>query len=317
MAFDEVEFPVDVALGARGTTRFSTSIIEVDGGAEERIARWNGARREYDVGTGIQSRQRLYDVYSFFVARTGPANGFRFLDRLDHTSAGDGIGATTPRDVTIGTGDGTATQFQLVKKYASGSVTRTRNITKPVGGSVVISFDDATQAASGYTVDTTTGIVTFTVAPVAAVVVKAGFEYRVPVRFIDDSMEHSLEDRALGSARFPLIEIRDDGEIQDEADPGGAAFTTITAHLTLAISDGFARTIRTVTASLQVILPSVTNLNLGGPYHYVQNDSTSTQSFTLRKTVGGVTVATLAAGEDCVVFLGLDSGAAKKWYALG
>lgn len=317
MAFDEVDFPIGIALGTRGRARFSTSIVVVDGGEEERIARWNGARREYDARTGIKSQQDVYDAYAFFLARNGPANGFRFVDRVDYTSAADGVSRPSALDVQIGTGDNSETQFQLVKKYTSGSVTRTRNIRKPVAGTVLIAFDGVVQATSGYTVDTTTGIVTFTSAPGSSVVITAGFEFRVPVRFLDDAMDYINQDGSLGSAEVPLVEIRDDSEIQDEWDPGGAAFGTITANVQLAVADGFARVFATSTASLQVILPSVTNLNLGGPYFYILNDATSTQSFTVRKSAGGTTVATLAAGADALIFLGLDSGAAKKWYALG
>ena len=39
-------------------------------------------------------------------------------------------------DEALGTGDGATTAFQLVKRYASGSQTWVRTITKPVAGTV-------------------------------------------------------------------------------------------------------------------------------------------------------------------------------------
>ena len=41
---------------------------------------------------------------------------------------------------------------------------------------------------SGWTVDTTTGVVTFTAAPAGGVIVRAGFEFDVPVRFDTDKL---------------------------------------------------------------------------------------------------------------------------------
>ena len=60
----------------------------------------------------------------------------------------------------IGTGDDAETQFQLVKRYPSGSVVEVRTITKPVAGTVRIYLDGVEQL-SGWSVDVTTGIVTF------------------------------------------------------------------------------------------------------------------------------------------------------------
>jgi uncharacterized protein (TIGR02217 family) len=81
----------------------------------------------------------------------------------------------------LGTGDDTQTQFQLVKHYPSGSVVEVRTITKPVAGTVRVYLDDVEQA-SVWSVDTTTGLVTFSAAPALGVEVTADFEFDVPVR---------------------------------------------------------------------------------------------------------------------------------------
>ena len=47
--------------------------------------------------------------------------------------------------------------------------------------------------ASGWTIDTTTGIVTFSSAPGSGVSVKAGYEFEVPVRFAADEIVINLE----------------------------------------------------------------------------------------------------------------------------
>ncbi|MSU92040.1 TIGR02217 family protein, partial [Rhodobacteraceae bacterium 2CG4] len=108
----------------------------------------------------------------------------------------------------IGTGDGTTTAFQLTKLYASGAQSWTRVITKPVTGTVRIALGGVEQP-SGWTVDTTTGVVTFAAAPGAGVAITAGFEFDVPVRFDTDALDVTLDLERLGSiTSIPLLELR-------------------------------------------------------------------------------------------------------------
>ena len=113
-----------------------------------------------------------------------------------------------PTDQAIGTGDGTTTAFQLVKRYASGSQTWVRTITKPVDGTVRVALDGAEQLV-GWSVDTTTGVVTFDSAPAGSVTITAGFAFDVPVRFDTDALDVTLDLERLGSiTSIPLLEIR-------------------------------------------------------------------------------------------------------------
>lgn len=62
---------------------------------------------------------------------------------------------------------------------------------------------------SGWSVDATTGSVTFTAAPGAGVPITAGFEFDVPVRFDSDTLDVTLDFERLGSiTSIPLLEIR-------------------------------------------------------------------------------------------------------------
>ena len=108
----------------------------------------------------------------------------------------------------IGTGDSTTTGFQLLKRYASGGQIWTRTITKPVAGTVRIALDGAEQLG-GWSVDMTTGVVTFSAAPGSGVHITAGFEFDVPVRFDTDTLDVTLDIERLGSiTSIPLLEIR-------------------------------------------------------------------------------------------------------------
>ena len=111
-------------------------------------------------------------------------------------------------DQPVGTGNGAATQFQLTKRYISGAQSWTRTITKPVAGTVSIALNGTPQA-SGWSVSTSTGLITFTTAPTAGVAVTAGFEFDVPVRFDTDALDVTLDLERLGSiTSIPLVEIR-------------------------------------------------------------------------------------------------------------
>lgn len=114
-----------------------------------------------------------------------------------------------PTDQPIGTGNGAATLFQLTKRYTSGAQSWTRAITKPVAGTVTVALNGTPQA-SGWSVSTATGLITFTTAPAAGVAITAGFpEFDVSVRFDTDALDVTLDLERLGSiTSIPLLEIR-------------------------------------------------------------------------------------------------------------
>ncbi|SNR22635.1 TIGR02217 family protein [Paracoccus sediminis] len=207
MAFHEVRFPDNISRGARGGPERRTQIVELASGAEERNASWANSRRRYDVAYGIRRADDLAAVVAFFEARNGRLHGFRFKDWADFKSS---LPSQTPgpSDQPIGTGNGTTTLFQLTKRYTSGAQSWTRAITKPVTGTVTIALNGTPQA-SGWSVSTSTGLITFTTAPALGVAITAGFEFDVPVRFDTDALDVTLDLERLGSiTSIPLVEIR-------------------------------------------------------------------------------------------------------------
>lgn len=207
MAFHEVRFPDNISRGARGGPERRTQIVELASGAEERNASWANSRRRYDVAYGIRRADDLAAVVAFFEARNGRLHGFRFKDWADFKSC---LPSQTPvpTNQPIGTGNGSATLFQLTKRYTSGAQSWTRAITKPVAGTVTVALNGTPQA-TGWSVSTTTGVVTFTTAPAAGLVATAGFEFDVPVRFDTDALDVTLDLERLGSiTSIPLIELR-------------------------------------------------------------------------------------------------------------
>lgn len=316
MGFHDVRFPDDIAYGSAGGPGYFTNVIVTDSGAEERVARWSEARHRYDASYSIRRISTLQSLKEFYVARQGVANSFRYKDWADFTSNSDGTSAETDTDVLIGTGTGSQTTFQLIKKYTSGPTTRNRTITHPVSGTVVISLDDVSQA-SGWSVNTTTGIVTFTSAPALDVEVKAGFQFDVPVRFgeeLDEVLSMNYESFDQGSIpSIPLIEVINEEPVDDEFYFGGAATpVSVSADITLTLIDGRVQRLDPTGPGFKVFLPDETNLKPGGPYFYIQNPDV-TDSLLLR-TNGDVAVATIAADSKVVVILGLNASSVKTWY---
>ncbi len=207
MAFHEVRFPTAIAFGSSGGPERKTEIVTLGSGFEERNAVWANSRRRYDVGYGVKSLDDIHAVIAFFEARLGRLYGFRFKDFSDFKSSAPNA-SIAPSDQAIGTGNGSTTAFQLAKIYTSGSASWTRKIAKPVAGTVRVALAGVEQM-SGWSVDTTTGVVTFTSAPAASVAVTAGYEFDVPARFDTDALSINLESFRAGNIQaIPIVEIR-------------------------------------------------------------------------------------------------------------
>jgi uncharacterized protein (TIGR02217 family) len=207
MAFHEVRFPDTISRGARGGPERRTQVVELASGDEERNASWANSRRRYDVAYGIRRADDLAAVVAFFEARNGRLHGFRFKDWADYKSSlpSQAVSAT---DQLIGTGNGAVTTLTLLKHYTSGAQSWSRAIAKPVEGSVRIALSGVEQM-SGWSVDATTGLVSFDSAPGAGVAITAGFAFDVPVRFDTDALDVTLDVERLGSiTSIPLVEIR-------------------------------------------------------------------------------------------------------------
>jgi uncharacterized protein (TIGR02217 family) len=210
-AFHETLFPLDIALKSVGGPQRRTDIVALGSGAEERNARWAHSRRRYDAGYGVKTFETLSQVLAFFEERRGRLYGFRWRDRLDHSSAAPGH-AITPTDQVIGIGDGITNAFQLSKTYGSLYSPYRRPIAKPVPDSVRVAVaENVLEEGTGFTVNTTTGVITLPAAhvPASGAAITAGFLFDVPVRFDTDYLEIDLSAFAAGAIpKIPLVEIR-------------------------------------------------------------------------------------------------------------
>jgi uncharacterized protein (TIGR02217 family) len=209
-AFHEILFPLDIALRSAGGPQRRTDVVVLGSGREERNARWAHSRRRYDAGYGVKTFEALSQVVAFFEERRGRLHGFRWRDRLDHSSAAPGA-SVTPLDQVIGTGDGAAAAFQLAKTYGGVHAPYQRPIAKPVPGSVRVAVAGSeVEEGTAFTCDTATGVVTFLPGhvPGAGAAVTAGFLFDVPARFDTDYLEVDLSAFSAGAIpKIPVVEI--------------------------------------------------------------------------------------------------------------
>jgi len=201
-------FPNVISKGARGGPRYRVDKTAVRSGAVYRNLVWDWARHEYDAACGVRIASALEVLLYFFHVVGGPSIGFRFKDWLDYKSC---IRSATPTalDCSIGTGDGSDATWQLYKTYVQGAYSRQRQIRKPVSGTVLVAVAGTLKTeTTQYTVDYTTGIITFTAGniPTVGQAITAGFEFDVPVYFAEDIHQYTWNDYVSGAAQVPLIE---------------------------------------------------------------------------------------------------------------
>jgi uncharacterized protein (TIGR02217 family) len=210
MNFHEVLFPQRLAFGSVGGPERRTDIVTLASGYEERNTPWAQSRRRYNAGFALATLDDIHALIAFFEARQGRLFGFRFRDALDHKSCAPSA-TPAPTDQSIGTATGALANFQLAKSYVSGSQTYTRTVAKPAAGTVRVAVAGVEKTlGTDFTVDTTTGVVTFLTGHIpSSGTVTAGFTFDVPVRFDTDRLEINLAAFQAGHIPdIPLVEIR-------------------------------------------------------------------------------------------------------------
>lgn len=180
MTLTETRLDLGYDFGTVGGREFSTTIIVLGSGYEQRNSNWSQARGRWQIGDRIYDRQELEYLINFFNAVRGAAIGFRFKDWSDYKATNQ----------LIGVGSGIATQFQLTKTYNIGNLSTQRIIKKPVSNTTTIQVAGVNQL-TGWTLNTTTGIITFNSPPTGNIT--ASFEFDVPVRFEQDKFDHRFD----------------------------------------------------------------------------------------------------------------------------
>lgn len=223
-----VRLPVDIERGVTGGPRFSTAVMELDSGHEQRNVNWADSKGHWDASYGLMSKFRaglltetdLNRVLNFFYIVRGRAFSFRFKDFSDY-EIGIEAGSTTGVDPQfLAFGDGATTAFQVFKRYTHGLFIFDRPITKLVENTVRVYVEGVELAAVDFSVSIDTGIVTLDTAPAVTggsgpdgeetVTIRAEFD--VHARLDIDDLVLSMELFNAGAApNIPLMELLSTG----------------------------------------------------------------------------------------------------------
>ena len=172
MAFLETpRLPEIIARGLTCGPTFSTRIVTLRSGAEQRNANWSRVRWRADAASAVRRLSDFAALEEFFYAVAGRLHGFRVRDYGDHThSSAGGSPVLIPLDGsgyaigTVGAGYGVAS-YQLAKRYTAGALSHDRWITKPVSGDVALTRAGSPvtlgASAGNAAIVSTTGVVTF------------------------------------------------------------------------------------------------------------------------------------------------------------
>ncbi len=196
-AFNEARLLDRVAYGSEFGHRYNTSVRELRSGVERRNAEWQRPLGRYAVRYQNLDTRHHQIVIAAHHACMGRLIGFRFRDWTDFTA----------EDAVIGYGTGATENYQLCKYYVFGTLSSQRDIVKPVNGTVVVSVAGAPVAAQ---VDYSTGVVQLRADDGAEITWRGEFD--VPVRFADDEIGFTFDNRAGGTpilnSDVELVEIR-------------------------------------------------------------------------------------------------------------
>ena len=189
------------AYGFVGGPEFHTSMYSLQSGQERRNADWSQARHKYSAPYRNITEDAYLQLRQLFLVCRGRNKSFLFREWLDYK--------TTTQ--AIGTGDGATKTFQLITTVTLGAYSYTRIITKPEVATVVCSVDGSPVTVDG--IDAETGIATLAVAPAQDAVVTWTGQYYVPVRFDNDYLPFSLDNRnpstAIINGTIDLIEANE------------------------------------------------------------------------------------------------------------
>lgn len=207
-------FPDDIAYGSRGGPMYNTSIFTGSSGLEKRNINWQFPKHRYDVGYGARDTDKLYTLIEYFHSVLGPGIGFRYKDFGDYKSCRV-TETPTGNDQPVAAIDGSTTIYQLIKQYKTGLLAQNRIIQKPIPDTVIVTVGGVVQEEpADYTLDTSTGIITF-VNSQSPSSIRWGGLFDVPCRFEDDSLPIAYDDFEHGNIQVPIMEIRVDAELME------------------------------------------------------------------------------------------------------
>lgn len=207
--YDTLIFPLGVSRTFSGGPRRRTIRFEGASGQAVVNALWSNSKRTFDAGGAVKSLDDVLSFITFWEEARGNLHSWLLCDPFDFRSCAP-TATIAATDQAIGTGDAAETDFQLVKTYGTVNA-YTRTIKKPVNGTLLVAVDGVTQTeTTHYTVDYSTGVISFVSPPADTLAITAGFQFYTPVRFSipDDQLPIEIAEWHAGAfASLPIEEV--------------------------------------------------------------------------------------------------------------
>jgi uncharacterized protein (TIGR02217 family) len=188
--------------------RFMTTVTVGKNGQEQRNREWQDPLRVFNAIFTVKREANAVALFDFHQRVGGRHESFLVKDYFDF----DTEWLTFP-----GTHPGGTVSKQLFKTYHEGSNSFNRNLKHIKPGAVHLREDGGTSSPVSYSVDNTTGIITFSAAEDAIMTFKVD-EYYIPARFDVDEINLQMlyfwieaEKKRMGIQfpEIPIIEVRE------------------------------------------------------------------------------------------------------------
>lgn len=195
-----------VSAGVSGKQMRLNTRVQTDNGAETVNIVWGQTLRQYTLGTVPLRVDQWQALETLHEITDGGAYGFLMEDPKDRTAA-LGVMRQPGTDARV---------MQLYKRYLepiSGRY-KDRKITRPRAATIQVFDNGVFVAPAAYTINEQTGVITFLSTRTAVNLTWTGLFY-VPVHFLDDSIDWTLEiagpaeNRFLAGPSVVLQEVRE------------------------------------------------------------------------------------------------------------
>lgn len=187
--------PACEGYGWEGGPEFSTTIVQLRSGREQRNAAWAQPRHFYSLPFVNITQQQYAPIKQMHMNRRGRWGVFLYRDRLDDQAEDEIFAVAEPGQDT----------FQLGKWSIIDGVSYYRHVTAlyaPDGGGAAVEADptitvDGTQTST-FTVDHDRGLIVFNTPMSGGEILRWTGEFSVWVRFDNDRLPFSIDNRSGG-----------------------------------------------------------------------------------------------------------------------
>ena len=180
---EEFNFPINIPFEEE--VQWSTLVTKYESGKEQRRKKWSQPKRVYTVNLRGRSKTVSTQVWDFYNSRSGAFDTFYFVNPNENS-------VTSER---FGTGNGSSTIFNLV------------NSPLPSGAITVTAAGVPKTETTDYTINRSTGAITFVSAPTNGDALLATYDFARIVRFAESNLSRELFNYQLYNIGVKLAQV--------------------------------------------------------------------------------------------------------------